>query len=651
MGLLTVNISFEKLWGEPQPTVAFSNTSYSLAGEEGTELTAAFSVTDNYDNDVTDQCTITLSNDYVSIDNGEFVADDLAVGTYQTTATATYSYKSATVSTTATINISVQEKQPTSISFGSQKYRMNGNEYDALSANFTVTDDLNNDVTSLCSYSFAPNDKGVYVDNGYFKVDSAIAGQYDVTVTATYGQLTNTATVEFRVVDLADSISFDSNSYTMTGTEGDPITQAFTVTDDLNNDVTSLCSYSFSPNDTGITASNGSFDASSVSQGTYSVTVTATYAARNLTTTATISMDIASAGPDYSTQYLTFEALESGTFTCTINQYLGSIDLQSVSYSTDNGANWVTTDNTSSTVTITTPTIAQGDKVLWKGSGRTFSREEPYATKFSSTGRFNASGNIMSLVYGDNFSGQTALPTGTTYSTFGSIFKGCNKLVSAQDLILPATTLKNYCYNYMFMGCTSLTTAPALPATTLGIQCYRQMFQNCTSLTTAPALPAMTLASECYNSMFYACTSLTTAPALPATTLASNCYYSMFQGCTSLTTAPTILPATTFGSGQGNEVYKAMFKGCTALTTAPELPALSIPSWYGYEEMFSGCTHLNYVKALFTTDITTNSNNYTNNWLNGVAASGTFVKNSAAEWSLTGANGIPSGWTVETVTV
>ena len=42
-----------------------------------------------------------------------------------------------------------------------------------------------------------------------------------------------------------------------------------------------------------------------------------------------------------------------------------------------------------------------------------------------------------------------------------------------------------------------------------------------------------TMADSCYNYMFNGCTSLTTAPSLPATTLATRCYY-MFNGCTSI---------------------------------------------------------------------------------------------------------------------
>jgi hypothetical protein len=45
---------------------------------------------------------------------------------------------------------------------------------------------------------------------------------------------------------------------------------------------------------------------------------------------------------------------------------------------------------------------------------------------------------------------------------------------------------------------------------------------------------------------------------------------------------------------------------------------------------------------------TTPSTTYTENWVNDVAANGTFVKNSAAQWDVSGMNGIPTGWTVET---
>ncbi len=224
---------------------------------------------------------------------------------------------------------------------------------------------------------------------------------------------------------------------------------------------------------------------------------------------------------------------------------------------------------------------------------------------------------------------------------YSNMFWGCTSLTTAPEL--PATTLTANCYAYMFYGCTNLTTAPELPATTLATYCYAYMFCNCTSLTTAPELPATTLATHCYENMFRECTGLTTAPEeLPATTLADNCYGFMFYNCTSLTTVPEKLPATTLA----NNCYRGMFRACTNITTAPELPATTLVS-YCYYYMFYDCKKLNYIKAMF---LTTPSTTLTGNWVNGVASTGTFVKNASASWANNGANSIPTSWTIQTAT-
>lgn len=59
--------------------------------------------------------------------------------------------------------------------------------------------------------------------------------------------------------------------------------------------------------------------------------------------------------------------------------------------------------------------------------------------------------------------------------------------------------------------------------------------------------------------------------------------------------------------------------------------------------MFKGCTSLNYIKALFTT----NPSSCTSGWVSGVASTGIFVKSSAATWDVTGVSGVPTGWTVK----
>lgn len=360
----------------------------------------------------------------------------------------------------------------------------------------------------------------------------------------------------------------------------------------------------------------------------------------------------------YETQYLTFEFLESGSLNIVASNASVAKD---ISYSTDNGTTWNTI--TTSTTSQSFGNFSTGDKLLIKGNNSAYATSNIVYNRFYGKTRVNVYGNIMSLIYGDNFIGRTTISP--NYALSG-IFDSCTGIVSAENLKLPATTLTqdcyshmfwnctslvtaprelpaatlaDYCYYEMFRGCTSLTTAPLLPATTLAINCYDGMFMNCSSLTTAPQLPATKLRGYCYAAMFDGCTSLTTAPSLPATNLTTYCYAAMFDGCTSLTTPPT-LSATTMAT----QCYAYMFRNCTSLVTAPVLPATTLKT-YCYEQMFKGCTSLNYIKAMFTT---TPSTSYTRSWVEGVSSSGTFVKNAAASWNETGDNGVPSGWTIQT---
>ena len=250
---------------------------------------------------------------------------------------------------------------------------------------------------------------------------------------------------------------------------------------------------------------------------------------------------------DYASQYL---ALVPTTTAATF-KFSGN----TVSYSLDSGSTWTSLPSDTST-----PSVGVGDKIMFKAN---LSQNSGSIGIFSSSSEFDADGNIMSLLYEDNFIGQTSMGS----STFIGLFSG-STVVNAKNLVLPATELSDYCYQNMFNGCSSLVTAPKLPSTTLSQFCYSQMFQGCTSLTVAPKLPATTLTYCCYYGMFDGCTSLTTAPKLPSTTLADFCYRDMFYGCTSLTVAPKLL-ATTLAQ----YCYYGMFRGCTSLTEAPQLPA------------------------------------------------------------------------------
>lgn len=204
---------------------------------------------------------------------------------------------------------------------------------------------------------------------------------------------------------------------------------------------------------------------------------------------------------DYSKDYFTIVSLEDNNVI-----YFGVKDksyAKTISVSTDNGNTW--TDYTSSeplndsfVFGTSIASLNVGEKILIKGNntkyGSTFINEQN--NYFSSEKRFNVEGNIMSLIYGDNFIGQTILPDESYI--FARLFDQVsatnlhkNTIVSAENLILPPT-LRTGCYYKMFYLCTSLTTAPVLQATTLVTSCYENMFNGCSSLNYVKCLASET---------------------------------------------------------------------------------------------------------------------------------------------------------------
>ena len=334
---------------------------------------------------------------------------------------------------------------------------------------------------------------------------------------------------------------------------------------------------------------------------------------------------------------LTFE-IQSDTLTADSKFFISdsdnySIDEPLIFYKTNKTINW--TAYTFGTNILLTNNVFDNEitYIQFKNTTNrlTSNVEKPYNICTNTLRILNCFGNIMSMI---NFS-KTLL-----FCEFAKLFAYAN-IISAEKLILPATSLANMCYWGMFENCQNLKYAPELPATTLAQYCYNHMFNGCTSLTTAPELPARELADDCdgcYSGMFEGCINLTTAPELPATTLAESCYSSMFAECRSLTKAPSILPATTLT----DYCYWGMFENCQNLKYAPELPATELAD-NCYAFMFDGCTSLNSVKVGFTDwNISEDS---TNGWLGGVSSEGTFVCPTTLSIQY-GNDYIPEGWTI-----
>lgn len=140
--------------------------------------------------------------------------------------------------------------------------------------------------------------------------------------------------------------------------------------------------------------------------------------------------------------------------------------------------------------------------------------------------------------------------------------------------------------------------------------CYRRLFQGCSALTTPPDLTATSIGYYSYASMFNS-TGIKTPPIISATSVSNfSCFY--------------------------------MFENCAQLLSAPELLTTTLKD-HCYSNMFKNCSSLNYIKVHFTD--WKSSIQATDNWVNGVSASGTFIKSPSLTEEHSSSR-IPNGWNV-----
>lgn len=374
--------------------------------------------------------------------------------------------------------------------------------------------------------------------------------------------------------------------------------------------------------------------------------------------------------------YLCFTALEDNSTIGKTGTYTSSLEFSV------NGRTWNVFDNS------TTINLNAGEKAYFRGNNTKLASSDSVCTTFVMTGSIAGGGNVMSLLYANDFDTRFSLTNG---NEFRSLFINCTALTSAPEL--PATTLSGWStYDKMFKGCTSLAAAPDLPASSLSRGCYANMFEGCTSLLAAPAINVTSVGQNAMASMFEGCTSLATAGdvAINVTSSGIESFKYMFRNCTSLSTPPSALKSAIpsnvaslfygmfFGcsslkalpdmyfqninSAGAREMFEGctsldgvvdlsfvtsmsssyqmyrMFKGCVNITKAI-LPTLQNVPADAYGNMFDGCLKLNYVVML---SLTIASRWSLAGWLNNVASSGIFVKHIDATWT----GNVPSNWTV-----
>lgn len=280
-----------------------------------------------------------------------------------------------------------------------------------------------------------------------------------------------------------------------------------------------------------------------------------------------------------------------------------------------NGGSWETLNPDSNHCQL----IHNGDTVEMRATTRPEHSGYPNPCNYPLPS-FNVSGNVLSVLFGDNYATATSYNGKTLYQFFAGVRV---HVKDASKLVMPSFSSANCCkgmfnnswlevapplpyidtlatgaYSAMFGGCTNLRHAPSPNARVIGESSCASMYYHCTSLTSAGDITAVQVGTNGCSEMFYQCTSLATAPAISATTLGVSAFTDMFYGCSSLVTVQPSLPATSLPAS----AYWGMFRDCTSLGTAPEIKAVTVGD-SSMGSMFSGCTNLTNVPDLVTTNL------------------------------------------------
>lgn len=293
---------------------------------------------------------------------------------------------------------------------------------------------------------------------------------------------------------------------------------------------------------------------------------------------------------------LTFEAAEAeANVTFTID----NVATGQVEFSTD-GTNWA--PYISATPIVLT---AIGDKVSFRGTNAAYANNTQNSS-ITCDKECYIYGNIMSLIKAEGFENET---TFTADYTFKRLFYDNAKIKNHTDatkyLVLPATKMTVSCYEWMFRGCTGLTTTPVIDVDCDGkANCLYYMFAGCTELTKVDDNSKIDgiMGSTCCTGMFRNCTKLESVPSelLPSTNLATGCYQYMFEDCIALTKAPKLPTASVY---QIEKCYNSMFKGCTNLNEVwVKADYKDTDNYFECSYMFNGVTAANNASSKFYTD-------------------------------------------------
>lgn len=205
----------------------------------------------------------------------------------------------------------------------------------------------------------------------------------------------------------------------------------------------------------------------------------------------------------YYYQYFTVEVLTGGSFAI----YTPLPELPTVYYSLNNNSwtEWEYDATMGDDGLLKSLNLSAGDRLRIKSAISNPVENTYYFAESSNTITYNVSGNIMSLVYGDDFVGNDNLNdtiTSDGYTPFISMFSDDTKIRSAVNLCLPSFILSPSMYRGMFSYST-LETAPTIIPAMICEHCYYEMFYNCEYLTGNIVIPEPIGLSDIINNAYY----------------------------------------------------------------------------------------------------------------------------------------------------
>lgn len=210
---------------------------------------------------------------------------------------------------------------------------------------------------------------------------------------------------------------------------------------------------------------------------------------------------------------LTFTARQANS-TIKMVKVGSNVPTVSLQYSTNGGRTWNTF--TVGTTTVTLPNV--GDKVCFKATTtntRFANAQSSNYNNFVMTGEFDASGNINSLLNGEDMDSVTSLSS----NSFACLFDSCASLVDASGIKLKATSDGGASYSNLFFGCGNLEKSPEISLTTTNAKTCLYMFVDCTSLTSVDMTDLTYIDSDGLGYAFDGCTSLTSVDLSNVTTV------------------------------------------------------------------------------------------------------------------------------------